>query len=128
LANFSGDEAKRVTWLLKQNVLELPHWVFLALTFLAGGMMVSNVRYRSSKNLDPLKRLPFVALIIAVVLIVLIAAEPHLTIFAIFMGYFLSGPIEMFLFYRSRRQGLKSASDDLYDEDEPPAAPPGGAA
>lgn len=124
LSNFGGDEAKQVTWLLKRNVLELPHWVFMAITLMAGLMMVSNVRYRSSKNLDPLKRLPFLSLLAVVGLIVAIAAEPHLTLFAIVMTYFLSGPAEMFLFYRHRKQGVKGPSDDLYSEDDADLHPP----
>jgi CDP-diacylglycerol--serine O-phosphatidyltransferase len=118
LSNFGGDEAKKVTWLLKQNVLELPHWIFLAITFMAAFMMVGNIRYRSSKNLDPLKRLPFVSLLAAIGLISLVAAEPHLTLFAIVMTYFLSGPLEWFLFYRHRKQGVHGPSDDLYKEDD----------
>lgn len=118
LSEFGGDESKRLTWLLKRNVLELPHWVFLAITLTAGLMMVSNVRYRSSKNLDPLKRAPFFVLLAAVGLIILVAAEPHLTLFAIVMTYFLSGPIEYLLFRRHRERGERGRSDDLYADDQ----------
>ncbi len=117
LTNFVGDESKRVTMLLRRNVLELPHWVYLALTFTGALLMVSNVRYRSSKNLDPLKRAPFFILLAAVGLLALIAAEPVLTLFFLVMGYFLSGPIEWIIFRRHRRTGERSSSDDLYAED-----------
>ncbi len=119
LADFGGDEStKQVTWLLKRNVLELPHWVFLAITFMAGLMMVSNVRYRSlSKDIDPLKRAPFFVLLIAVGLIILVAAQPVISLFFIAMGYFFSGPVEWFLFRHHRKTGQTGAADELYAED-----------
>jgi CDP-diacylglycerol--serine O-phosphatidyltransferase len=118
LNGFSGDESKKVTWLLKQNVAEWPNWIYLAITFAAGLMMVTNIRYRSSKNLDLLKRLPFVSLLIALGIIMLIVAQPQITLFAIVMAYFFSGPVEMFLFYRHRKRGEHGPSDTLYEADQ----------
>jgi CDP-diacylglycerol---serine O-phosphatidyltransferase len=119
LASFGADASRSVTWLLKSGVLELPNWVFLALTCMAALTMVSNVRYRSpTKNLDPFRRAPFFVLLIAVGLLILIAAEPRISLFVIFMGYFLSGPVEWFLFLRHRRTGARGTADDLYADDE----------
>lgn len=128
LANWStgGTESKAVEWLLSKNVLDVPHWVFMAITVTAGVMMVSNVRYRSSKNLDPLKRLPFLSLLVIIGIIMLLASQPQLTLFALVMTYFFSGPIEMFLFYRHRKRGEHGPSDELYDEDEAVAAEANG--
>lgn len=117
LANWSGGESKAVAWLLKQNVLEVPHWVFMAVTSTAAIMMVSNVRYRSSKNLDPLKRIPFLSLLLIIGVIMLLASQPQLTLFALVMTYFFSGPIEMFLFYRHRKSGERGPSDELYEDE-----------
>jgi CDP-diacylglycerol--serine O-phosphatidyltransferase len=117
LGNWDGD-SKPLRWLIERNVLEVPHWVFLAITLGAGLMMVSNVRYRSSKDLDPLKRVPLLTVLLFILVIMSIAAQPHIALFTIVWIYFLSGPVEIFLFYRTRKLGAKSAQVDLYADDD----------
>ena len=117
LGHWEGD-SKPLRWLIDRNVLAVPHWVFLAITLGAGLMMVSNVRYRSSKDLDLFKRVPFLTVLAIIGVIMAVASQPQIALFAIVMTYFLSGPIEMFLFYRHRKLGEKGASDDLYADDE----------
>lgn len=117
MSDFVTDDVARVTTMLKRNVLEFPHWGFMLLTFSAAILMVSNVRYRSTKNLDPLKRAPFISLLAVVGFIILVAAEPQLTLFFFGIAYFLSGPFEWLLFRRSRGTGEESVSAELYAED-----------
>lgn len=67
-------------------------------------LMVSNVRYRSFKDLDlSSPRAPWILLAI-VVMIVVIAAEPAKTLFFMAIAYTLSGPVEGLIFMRKRRQ------------------------
>lgn len=58
---------------------------------IAGLLMVSNVKYRSFKDLNLKGRVPFVVLLIAVLVLVLIALEPALVLAAVFCAYGLWG-------------------------------------
>lgn len=71
--------------------------IALLLTVLAGVLMVSNVRYRSFKDLDVRGRMPFVAVMIVPLVFVLIFLDPPQVLFAIFLGYAISGPIAWIL-------------------------------
>lgn len=64
----------------------------LLVTVLAGVLMVSNIRYRSFKDLDLRGRVPFVAILIVPLVFVLVFLDPPQVLFAIFLGYALSGP------------------------------------
>ncbi|MGB2065547.1 MAG: CDP-diacylglycerol--serine O-phosphatidyltransferase [Marinomonas gallaica] len=56
-----------------------------------GLLMVSNVKYRSFKDLNLKGRVPFVVLLIAVLVLVLIALEPALVLAGVFCAYGLWG-------------------------------------
>lgn len=58
---------------------------------ITGLLMVSNVKYRSFKDLNIKGRVPFVVLLIAVLVLVLIALEPALVLAAVFCAYGLWG-------------------------------------
>lgn len=65
--------------------------VMALLVPVAGLLMVSNVKYRSFKDLNIKGRVPFVVLLIAVMVLVLIALEPALVLAAMFCAYGLWG-------------------------------------
>ncbi|AEF55606.1 CDP-diacylglycerol--serine O-phosphatidyltransferase [Marinomonas posidonica] len=56
-----------------------------------GLLMVSNVKYRSFKDLNLKGRVPFVVLLMAVLVLVLIALEPSLVLMSVFCLYGLWG-------------------------------------
>ncbi|WP_394184020.1 CDP-diacylglycerol--serine O-phosphatidyltransferase [Marinomonas posidonica] len=56
-----------------------------------GLLMVSNVKYRSFKDLNLKGRVPFVVLLMAVLVLVLVALEPSLVLMAVFCLYGLWG-------------------------------------
>ena len=60
---------------------------------IAGLLMVSNVKYRSFKDLNLKGRVPFVVLLIAVLIFVLVALEPSLVLMIVFCLYGLWGPL-----------------------------------
>lgn len=60
---------------------------------IVGLLMVSNVKYRSFKDLNLKGRVPFVVFLIAVLVLVLIALEPSLVLMAVFCLYGLWGPL-----------------------------------
>ena len=73
-------------------------------TLMAGILMVSNIRYRSFKDLDLRGRIPFVALVIVVLIFVFISIDPPQVLFGIFLLYALSGPTVTLLTLRKRRR------------------------
>lgn len=80
----------------------------LVLTVLIGLAMVSNIRYRSFKDVDLKGKVPFVAAISVVVAIVVVAFDPARVLFVLFLLYFVSGPIGSV--FRSRRSARERAA------------------
>lgn len=79
------------------------------ITILLAILMVSNIRYHSFKQIDIAGRVPFVAILIGVLIIVGISVDPPLVLFLVFTGYAASGPIFTLVNLRKtrkmRRQG-----------------------
>jgi len=78
----------------------------IVVTVTLGLAMVSNVPYKSFKDLDLKGRVPFVKLIVPVLVLVLIFSDPPRVLFFVFLAYFLSGPAMWML----RRKDTISAS------------------
>jgi len=98
-------------------------WPALVMTTLAGTLMVSNVRYRSFKDIDLKGKIPFVALLFIVLVFVFISIDPALVLFAIALMYAASGPVATLLFLR-RRRAEKEKEVSLSDiESEPQPEP-----
>lgn len=83
-------------------------YVAFVTTVLVGLLMVSNVRYRSFKDLDLKGRVPFVAILVVVLVFVLISIDPPQILFAIFALYALSGPVMTLVSLRRRRAERKA--------------------
>jgi CDP-diacylglycerol--serine O-phosphatidyltransferase len=56
-------------------------------------LMVSTIRYNSLKELGFFKKRPFNFLVIAVLVMIIIATEPHVTMFFVVFAYIVSGPL-----------------------------------
>lgn len=65
-------------------------------TAFAAVMMVSNVRYNSFKELDMKGRVPFFMILVIVLAIAVISTYPEGVLWAIFLIYALSGPLNIF--------------------------------
>jgi len=76
----------------------------LVLIYFLAFLMVSNVKYYSFKDPELIKRQPFGFLVLAVLLFIVVAAEPVLMLFIIFLCYILSGPIAFFITWPRRRR------------------------
>ncbi len=76
----------------------------LALIYLLAFLMVSSVKYYSFKDPELIKRQPFGFLVLAVVLLIIIVAEPAIMMFVIMLSYVLSGPIGLLLSLPRRRR------------------------
>ncbi len=88
---FQGDQ---------QGILALLIIVF------AGAMMVSNISYYSFKDIDFHNKVPFMAMLIAVLILVFAAIDPPVTLFGCFMIYALSGPV-ISLVRRFRKRNVR---------------------
>ncbi len=80
-----------------------------AVTVLAGLLMVSNIRYYSFKGINLRDKVPFVAILLAVLVIVLVSVNPPLVLFGAFLAYTLSGPILTLVHLRRRRAERRAA-------------------
>jgi len=83
-------------------------FAIIAMIYLLAFLMVSSFRYYSFKDPAFIKRQPFGFLLLAVVLLIVVAAEPVLMTFAIMLIYTLSGPVD-FVFTWPRRRRLEKA-------------------
>ncbi|TNG00410.1 MAG: CDP-diacylglycerol--serine O-phosphatidyltransferase [Gammaproteobacteria bacterium] len=63
------------------------------LTLLAGGLMVSNVRYYSFKDIDFKHKVPFIAVLAVVLAFMLTSVDPPKVFLGVFLAYALSGPL-----------------------------------
>ncbi len=85
-------------------------WVALALTVAAGLLMVSNLRYSSFKQVDFRGKVPFFSIVVVMLVFAVVLAEPPMVLFAVFLGYTLSGPVIALrrLWRKRRRRDLAS--------------------
>jgi CDP-diacylglycerol--serine O-phosphatidyltransferase len=68
------------------------HLIVLLMVYALAGLMVSNVRYFSFKEIHIHQRQPFWVLVAIIVLLKLFIGEPQLFLFIGFFGYVASGP------------------------------------
>lgn len=63
------------------------------ITFITGILMVSNLRYRSFKDLDLKGKVPFFIILFIVLVFVLVAIDPPQVLFMIFLVYEIAAPL-----------------------------------
>lgn len=83
--------------------------IALVLTVAAGLLMVSNIRYHSFKGIDLRGRVPFMATLVVVLIIVFVTIHPPLVLFTVFSLYALSGPVLTLVHLRRRRAERRQA-------------------
>ncbi|SEA07870.1 CDP-diacylglycerol--serine O-phosphatidyltransferase [Desulfuromusa kysingii] len=84
------------------GTIKMVSMVFLV--FLLAFLLVSNIEYLSLKDPDLFKRQPFVLLVVAIMLLIVIVAKPQIMLFLIGIAYLLSGPIGFYIGWRKNRQ------------------------
>ena len=78
-------------------------WLCLLVTLFAGLSMVVQIPFWSFKEINVRRKVPFVAMIAAMLVVLVVAMEPSLILFLFFLGYSLSGYI-MFGWRRLKRR------------------------
>lgn len=79
----------------------------LVLIYVLAFLMVSSIRFYSFKDPELVKRQPFGFLVLAIILIIVIVAEPEIMLFTLAFAYMVSGPLGAFLRlarFRKRRE------------------------
>jgi CDP-diacylglycerol--serine O-phosphatidyltransferase len=90
----------------------------MAITACAALLMVSNIRYKSFKDLDLHGRVPFFMMLMVVVAFVVVSINPPLNIFLGFLIYATSGPVLTLMLMRQRRAARRAGAATT--EDSPP--------
>ncbi len=86
----------------------------LILIYSLAFLMVSSFRYYSFKDPELIKRQPFAFLVLAILLLIVIAAEPVIMLFAVFIAYIASGPIGFLMTYPRRRRLEKALRKEAH--------------
>lgn len=93
-------------WMVETNDIHTgaEPFIAIALTLIAGVMMVSNLRFSSFKEINLKGKVPFVTLLIAVLIIVVVTLKPSVILFVAFLAYTVSGPVmTLVLLQRTRK-------------------------
>jgi len=93
--------------LYEVEVTPLIAYSLAGVTVLAGLLMISNYRYFSFKEMHFKGTVPYVVFLLLVVLLVLIAQNPHETLWSMCVLYAISGPV----LWVYRRQGRKTHAE-----------------
>lgn len=94
------------------------HNAVLFMVYALSFLMVSNVRYASFKEVPWLHQHPFSSLVAFVLVLVVLAVEPRVTLFGVFFVYVLSGPLLYSYNLVFRRSRLKERVETPFDEEE----------
>lgn len=78
------------------------HPGILVMIYILSYLMVSTIRYHSLKGAEIFQKKPFHVLVALILLIIVIATEPDITLFVLSSGYVISGPILFLVLYRHR--------------------------
>ncbi len=96
----------------------------ISITAATGLLMVSRFRYLSFKDVSPGSRLRFGQLLAIPLVLIVIAIEPPLTVFTLFVIYAASGPADWLWRRHRRRRGVDatpSAPEDAQTDAEDPS-------
>ncbi|MFK5985599.1 MAG: CDP-diacylglycerol--serine O-phosphatidyltransferase [Pseudomonadota bacterium] len=102
-------------WICVDNQIaaESVKWLALLITIGSGILMVSNILYRSFKDLNLKDKVPFVALLIMVLIFISIVLQPPFILFAVFSLYGLSGLVIYLwrLLFKKKNQPQETVSN-----------------
>lgn len=71
---------------------KIPMGLVLGTLYVLSFLMVSGIRYQSFKDMELVKQKPFQSLVLCVLLLVVVLANPPVTLFLLCLAYVLSGP------------------------------------
>lgn len=110
-----------LVWVVIDNGLtgEDVRWFAAALTIFSGLSMVSNVLFWSGKSINLRKSVPFIVVIALVLAFALVSSYPPGVLFALFLGYAVSGYVVYIWRFMQRRRTQEAAVGPQDDEPAP---------
>ena len=84
----------------------------LLLIYLLAYLMVSNHTYNSFKDPELVKRQPFSFLVLAIIFVIVVVAQPEIMLFSMASIYVASGPVGTLLKYFKRKPAEEKPSGD----------------
>jgi len=96
-----------LVWFFYQNQWDnmVVSMITAVVSLVTAGLMVSNIRYHSFKELDLKGKVPFLHVFVIVIIFVAIALKPPVVLFGGFLMYGFSGPLQtLFAIHRVRKQ------------------------
>ncbi len=107
-------------WICVDNqvLAESVKWLALIITIGSGLLMVSNVLYRSFKDLNLKDKVPFVALLVMVLIFITITLQPPFILFVIFLLYGLSGLLIYILrlIFKKKNQPIEALASEKTED------------
>ncbi|MGR9100306.1 MAG: CDP-alcohol phosphatidyltransferase family protein, partial [Gammaproteobacteria bacterium] len=96
-------------WICAEYGIEAASMKYLALVFaiMSGLLMVSNFAYYSFKDIDFKGKVPFMAAIVAMLIVSFIMAQPQNVLFPMALCYAISGPVVTLVMRRRKRRMAK---------------------
>jgi len=90
----------------------------LLLIYVLAYLMVSNHPYASFKDPELFKRQPFGFLVLGIIVIIVIVAEPEIMLFSLASIYMISGPVSSIATYFKRKSPVSSDQGQHEQEDD----------
>jgi len=100
-------------WLVNKYQIsgDIVNYIFCGATILVSALMVSNIRYYSFKEVNFKERVPFWAVLLVLLVLIVVFVNPPLLLFTAFTVYALSGPLTwVWTFLRRTKKKTKPAS------------------
>lgn len=94
--------------------------IILIMLYVLAFLMVSNIRYNSFKKAGPYRKMTFNVLVASILILIFIAAQPSIALFALSLSYVASGPVSTV--WRHFRK-LKTGDAESQEIDEKPTTP-----
>lgn len=94
--------------------------IILIMLYVLAFLMVSNIRYNSFKKAGPYRKMTFNVLVASILILIFIAAQPSIALFALSLSYVASGPVSAV--WRHFRK-LKTGDAESQEIDEKPTTP-----
>jgi CDP-diacylglycerol---serine O-phosphatidyltransferase len=94
-------------WFCLKYSIPADHYPYmqLSLSILLSFLMIANVKFKSFKDFNAAKKVPFTIVIVALVVFLLVALSPALTIFLLLSIYILLSLVLAFVRFLSERKG-----------------------
>ncbi len=111
----AGMNATMVLFLHRIEVFEANPVFLLVLLYFLSFLMVSTIKYESLKRPELLKRMKFNNLVVVILVLIFIAAEPSVTLFILAVAYTISGLINFVRQKKSEACDIEELnSDDIF--------------